>query len=74
MTMVSTTTTVMATPTEISANRRICCGDESVVVDRSCMAVGKADSQGRVQMCNSKFESSVRNADVSVDHMNESFT
>ena len=66
MMMVSTTTTVMATPTEISANRRICCGDESVVVDRSCMAVGKADSQGRVQMGNSKYVSSVQCSCVNV--------
>ena len=42
MTMVVNTTTVITTPTEISARRRICCGEEAVAVDRSCIGSGNS--------------------------------
>ena len=54
MTMVVTTTTVITTPTEISAWRTICCGEEVVVVDRCCIGSGNC-KQSWMHICNSKI-------------------
>ena len=48
---VTTTTTKIIIPTVSSVKRRICCGDEAVVVDRPCMGNGKRADNAVTVLC-----------------------